>query len=349
MSERLGVHGRDAEQEMAEGGGGSAVALQDLQAIAAGLPGDAFAVLGPHVQADGRLRVRVLAPGAEALGLIDGRGKLLARMQASPIDGVFEGELPAEAAYRLRIVWPDVVQEIEDPYAFAPQIDESALLQIAAGDGQALRANLGARHVQVGEVPTVRFAVWAPHAQRVAVVGDFNGWEPRRHPMRQRSGGIWELVLPRVETGARYKYAITTADGRVLLKADPVARQSELPPATASVVASADAFAWTDAEWMARRSAAAEPAPLSIYEVHAASWRRDGHDQPLDWVSLAAQLIPYVQEGASPISNYWRSPSIRSAARGAISRWACTRPLQGTAARTGLPSSSMRATAPASA
>ncbi|MEB2185758.1 1,4-alpha-glucan branching enzyme [Xanthomonas campestris pv. campestris] len=296
MSERLGVHGRDAEQDMAEGGGGSAVALQDLQAIAAGLPGDAFAVLGPHVQADGRLRVRVLAPGAEALGLIDGRGKLLARMQASPIDGVFEGELPADASYRLRIVWPDVVQEIEDPYAFAPQIDESALLQIAAGDGQALRANLGARHVQVGEVPAVRFAVWAPHAQRVAVVGDFNGWEPRRHPMRQRSGGIWELVLPRVETGARYKYAITTADGRVLLKADPVARQSELPPATASVVASADAFAWTDAEWMARRSAAAEPAPLSIYEVHAASWRRDGHDQPLDWVSLAAQLIPYVQE-----------------------------------------------------
>ena len=124
MSERLGVHGRDAEQEMAEGGGGSAVALQDLQAIAAGLPGDAFAVLGPHVQADGRLRVRVLAPGAEALGLIDGRGKLLARMQASPIDGVFEGELPAEAAYRLRIVWPDVVQEIEEPYAFAPQVAE---------------------------------------------------------------------------------------------------------------------------------------------------------------------------------------------------------------------------------
>ena len=101
MSERLGVHGRDAEQEMAEGGGGSAVALQDLQAIAAGLPGDAFAVLGPHVQADGRLRVRVLAPGAEALGLIDGRGKLLARMQASPMCASAIMILPADISVKV--------------------------------------------------------------------------------------------------------------------------------------------------------------------------------------------------------------------------------------------------------
>ncbi|WP_425513490.1 GlgB N-terminal domain-containing protein, partial [Xanthomonas fragariae] len=295
MSERLGVQGRDTEAD-----GGTTADMseisQTLQALADGLPADAFAVLGPHPQADGRRHVCVLAPGAEAMGLIDPRGKLLARMQASPIEGVFEGTLAVEGPYRLRIVWPDVVQEIEDPYAFAASLDESTFLQIAAGDGQALRSALGAQHLRCNGVPGVRFAVWAPHAQRVAVVGDFNGWDVRRHPMGQRIGGFWELFLPRVEAGARYKYAVTAADGRILLKADPVARQSELPPATASVVPGAAAFAWTDAAWMANRDASAAPAPLSIYEVHAASWRRDEHNQPLDWPTLAEQLISYVQQ-----------------------------------------------------
>ncbi|MBB5674574.1 1,4-alpha-glucan branching enzyme [Xanthomonas sp. WHRI 6108] len=295
MSERLGVQGQETEAT-AVTMDGMADLVQSVQALADGLPADAFAVLGPHSQADGRRLVRVLAPGAEAMGLIDPRGKLLARMQAGPVDGVFEGTLAVEGPYRLRIVWPDVVQEIEDPYAFAATLDESTLLQIAAGDGQALRRALGAQHLHCDDVPGVRFAVWAPHAQRVAVVGDFNGWDVRRHPMRPRIGGFWELFLPRVEAGTRYKYAITAADGRVLLKADPVARQSELPPATASVVPGAAAFAWTDAAWMAARDANAAPAPLSIYEVHAASWRRDGHNQPLDWPGLAAQLIPYVQQ-----------------------------------------------------
>ncbi|CAE6701414.1 1,4-alpha-glucan branching enzyme [Xanthomonas arboricola] len=295
MSERLGVQGQETEATAVTMDGMSDL-VQSVQALADGLPADAFAVLGPHSQADGRRLVRVLAPGAEAMGLIDPRGKLLARMQAGTVDGVFEGTLAVEGPYRLRIVWPDVVQEIEDPYAFAATLDESTLLQIAAGDGQALRRALGAQHLHCDDVPGVRFAVWAPHAQRVAVVGDFNGWDVRRHPMRPHIGGFWELFLPRVEAGTRYKYAITAADGRVLLKADPVARQSELPPATASVVPGAAAFAWTDAAWMAARDANAAPAPLSIYEVHAASWRRDGHNQPLDWPGLAVQLIPYVQQ-----------------------------------------------------
>ncbi|MCF5936914.1 1,4-alpha-glucan branching enzyme, partial [Xanthomonas perforans] len=252
MSERQG-----GQEQRTEADGmtteGISETSQTLQALANGLPADAFAVLGPKPLAEGRRQVRVLAPGAEAMGLIDPRGKLLARMQASAIDGVFEGILAADGPYRLRIVWPDRVQEVEDPYAFAATLDESLLLQIAAGDGQAVRRALGAQHVHCGDVPGVRFAVWAPHAQRVAVVGDFNGWDVRRYPMRQRIGGFWELFLPRVEAGARYKYAVTAADGRVLLKADPVARQTELPPATASVVPSAAAFAWTDAAWMANR------------------------------------------------------------------------------------------------
>ncbi|MCE4281963.1 GlgB N-terminal domain-containing protein, partial [Xanthomonas hortorum] len=138
MSERLGVQGQETEAAAVSMEEASEV-MRCVQALADGLPADAFAVLGPHTQADGRRLVRVLAPGAEAMGLIDPRGKLLARMQPDAIEGVFEGVLAVEGPYRLRIVWPDVVQEIEDPYAFAATLDESVLLQIAAGDGQALR------------------------------------------------------------------------------------------------------------------------------------------------------------------------------------------------------------------
>jgi|GEM_PF-5507015 len=269
---------------------------QSLQALADGSPADAFAALGPHPLADGRRQVRVLIPGAEAIGLVGAHGKLLARMQASLIDGVFEGTLAGEGPYRRRIVWPDAVQEIEDPYAFAATLDESPLLRIAVGDGQASRRALGAQHLHDSEVPGVRFAVCARHAQRVAVVGDFNGWDVRRHPMRPRIGGFWELFLPRVEAGTGYNYAITAADGRMLRRTDPVARQSQLPPGTASVVPETDTVVWTGAAWIAGRDCSAVPAPLSIYQVHAASWRGDEHNQPLEWPTLAEQLIPCVQQ-----------------------------------------------------
>ncbi|KAB7768609.1 1,4-alpha-glucan branching enzyme [Xanthomonas maliensis] len=293
MSERLGVNVQAQEQDRSPAAEDAQTADQTLQALAEGLPAD-IALLGAQHQPDGRLLVRALAPGAEAMGLVDARGKLLARLQER-VAGIFEGELSHEGPYRLRIVWPEAVEEVEDPYAFASTLDASLLLRLSGGDGQAVREALGAVPMQHQQVDGVRFAVWAPHARRVAVVGDFNRWDARRHPMRPHSGGVWELFLPQVPAGARYKYAITTADGQAVLKADPVARQTELPPATASVVPAADRFAWNDAAWLARRAAGDLPAPLAIYEVHAASWRRDGHDQPLDWTALAEQLIPYVQ------------------------------------------------------
>jgi 1,4-alpha-glucan branching enzyme len=272
-------------------------ACAELRALARGAPGDAFAWFGPHRLPDGRQRVRALLPGARAVMLVDPAGQ--SPVPLHPVgEGVFEGESPAPVAYRLRIEWPEAREEIEDPYAFGPQLDEALLQRLHEGDGEAARAALGAHHVRCGDVPGVRFAVWAPNAQRVAVVGDFNGWDGRRHPMRLRhTAGVWEIFIPRLREGERYKYEITAADGtRLPHKADPLARWAELPPATASRVPSAEPFDWQDQDWMARRGVATAPAPLSIYELHAASWRRDAHGELLDWDALAAQLIPYVRE-----------------------------------------------------
>jgi len=267
-----------------------------LHALVHGEPIDAFAWLGPHRLADGRRRVRALLPGANAVALIDAQGHRLAAMHAQG-GGLFEATLPLAVDYRLCIDWPQGREEIEDAYAFGPLLDEGTLQRLREGDGEAARHALGAHHVVHQRVPGVRFAVWAPDARRVALVGDFNGWDGRRHPMRLRhAGGVWEIFVPRLPAGARYKFEITAGDGtRLPHKADPVARWAETAPATASRVPSAEPFAWQDDAWMAARVPATDPAPLSIYELHAGSWRRDEAGELLDWDALAAQLIPYVQ------------------------------------------------------
>ncbi|MFT4248126.1 MAG: 1,4-alpha-glucan branching enzyme [Pseudomonas sp.] len=297
MSERGhgGVGDRDEAGVAAIGQDRAPAALWEL---ARGEPADAFALLGPHPREDGTLRVRALLPDAEVVGLIDAQDRLLARLQPGEVPGVFEGVLARPVGYRLRIVWPDAVEEVEDAYAFGPLIAEADLQRIADGDGEALRHALGAHRETRDGVPGVRFAVWAPNARRVALVGDFNDWDGRRHPMRLRhTAGVWELFVPRVDAGARYKYAIIAADGsRLPHKADPVARQAELAPATASVVPASDDSAWHDAAWLAARAQGFEGRPLSVYELHAGSWRRDAEGSALDWDALAAQLVPYVRE-----------------------------------------------------
>jgi 1,4-alpha-glucan branching enzyme len=271
---------------------------QALDALVNGNCADPFAYLGPHPAGAQTCSVRVLAPGAKQVALTDASGSLLAVAHPIREGGLFSAEIPEGTSYRLRIDWPDAIEEVEDPYGFGPVLPEAWLQRIAAGDGTAVREALGAHAVTFEGVPGVRFAVWAPNALRVSVVGDFNGWDGRRHPMRLRhAAGIWEIFLPRVLPGAKYKYQVVNADGRQLPdKADPVARQTERPPATASVVPSPKAFVWNDAEWMQRRAQASHAEPLSIYELHAGSWRRDTEGQPLDWDALAAQLIPYVRD-----------------------------------------------------
>ncbi len=269
-----------------------------LEALVHGHGGDPFALLGPHATEQGTVRVRAMAQGAEAMALLNAEGRVVALMRCLDPAGLFEAELGAAMPYRLRIAWPGAIQEMQDPYAFGPVLEDAWLQGILSGDGEAARLALGAHRMTHEGVDGVRFAVWAPNARRVSLVGDFNSWDGRRNPMRLRHhGGVWELFVPGLGAGTRYKFEITAFDGqRLPHKADPMARQCELPPATASVVPQAEQFAWTDAQWMARRSArATTPEPISIYELHAGSWRRTASGGLMDWDQLAAELIPYVR------------------------------------------------------
>ncbi len=269
-----------------------------LEALLHGHGGDPFALLGPHATPEGKVRVRAMAQGAEAMALLNEHGKVVALTRCLDPAGLFEAELGTAMRYRLRIAWPSAMQEMDDPYAFGPVLEEAWLHGLVNGDGECARQALGAHRMVHEGVEGVRFAVWAPNAQRVSLVGEFNGWDGRRNPMRLRhAGGVWELFIPGLGAGARYKYEITAGDGtRLPHKADPMARQCEPPPATASVVPQAEAFAWTDVEWMAQRAArATTPEPIAVYEVHAGSWRWGSDGQPLDWDGLARELIPYVQ------------------------------------------------------
>src|SRR5690606_5774165 len=169
---------------------------------------------------------------------------------------------------------------------------------MAEGSHRRIYQKLGSQFVALEGVEGASFAVWAPNAQRVSVVGDFNGWDGRCHPMRKRHEvGVWELFVPGLERGALYKYEIVGPGGQLLpLKADPLAFEQELPPATSSRVHGLIEHDWQDAEWLEVRGAAlASSAPISIYEVHAGSWRRGEDGGLLDYDGLAAALIPYVK------------------------------------------------------
>lgn len=277
---------------------------ETAEALEAGRPLDAFAILGPHEGTAGRI-VRVFVPGAqsvEVIGRTDGRS--WGDLTPGAGSGLFEGPVERTGAYILRIQWPGAVQETEDAYAFGPVLGDLDLHLFNEGRHFELAEALGANVAAIDGVDGVRFAVWAPNAQRVAVIGDFNSWDRRRHPMRLRpSAGVWEIFIPRLGAGARYKFDIVGPGGvRLPDKADPVAQQAELAPATGSVVAApAAGLRWSDAAWMAGRAERQSArAALSIYEVHAGSWMRrktgaGAGERPL-WDFLAERLIPYVQE-----------------------------------------------------
>ena len=265
------------------------------EALANGTLADPFAVLGPHDGIAGRV-VRAFLPGALEVEVLarDSR-RSLGRLAPAAPQGLFAGRIDSTEPYLLRIGWPDGVQETEDPYCFGPQLGDLDLHLFNEGRHFELAEHLGARVMTMDEVPGVRFAVWAPNARAVSVVGDFDSWDARRHPMRLRyPAGVWELFVPRIEPGARYKFAIVGPDGtRLPLKADPLARATEAPPATASVVADPTKLVWHDAAWMAERARRhGADAPLAIYEVHAGSWFRPDGRTP-NWDELVARLVPY--------------------------------------------------------
>ena len=267
-------------------------------AIRAGTHPDCFAVLGPHVL-EGRRWIVAFDPGAVAMAALIGRESVALDPVAGG-GGLFAGPVPGDGAYLLEGTGPDgAVWVMEDPYRFAPVLGEIDEYLIGEGTHHALWRVLGA-HVRVHEgVAGTHFAVWAPNARRVAVVGDFNGWDARRHVLRPRGAtGVWEMFLPGVGEGAAYKYAITGADGATLpLKADPVGFGSQHPPENASVVRDIEGYGWRDGDWMDSRAGAhARTAPISIYEVHLGSWRRKAEGRRISYREAAEELVGYAVE-----------------------------------------------------
>lgn len=262
--------------------------------------GDPFAYLGLH-RIDGELELRSYQPRARKVEAVDSSGKLLCSLKpAGELGNLFVGRFKTAQAYRLRIDWGDAVQETEDPYSFGPILSDVDLHLFAEGKHYKLNRALGARVTSVDNTTGVRFAVWAPNAKRVSVVGDFNQWDGRRHPMRLRhSSGVWEIFIPRLGAASFYKYEILSEHGLLPLKADPVAWQTEVAPGDSSIVVDPTPFEWHDEAWMASRPKRhSHHAAMSIYELHAMSWRRadNAFNRALSWNELGNLLIPYMQE-----------------------------------------------------
>ena len=267
-----------------------------IEAIVSGRHGDPFAVLGPHPRGSA-WQLRAFVPGAEALDAVDESGRVLATLTQRHPAGFFEGALAQRQRYRLSARRGDTRWVAEDPYAFGPVLGPMDDWLLGEGTHARLYDRLGAHLMTHEGVAGTHFAVWAPNAHRVSVVGDFNGWDGRCHVMRRRAdNGVWEIFAPGIGAGTIYKYEIIGAQGTLLpLKADPVGFQAQLRPSTASVVANPAPFPWTDEAWMkARAHRDPRRSPMAIYEVHAGSWRRHPDGRWYSWEELAESLVPYV-------------------------------------------------------
>jgi len=272
-------------------------AVPAMDAIVSGRYADPFGVLGVH-EDNGRLVARCFIPGAEEVTAFTLDGKEAGELARLHHGGFFSGRLRIRKRQPLRYRARNAGGEwrITDPYSFGPVLGPLDDYYIAEGSHLRLFDKLGAHLIDHEGASGTHFAVWAPNARRVSVVGDFNDWDGRRHVMRLRKDtGIWEIFIPDVGGGHPYKYEIAGPDGRLLpLKADPFAFRSELRPATASVTCPTPEHDWGDAEhrefW---RKADPRRQPVSIYEVHAGSWRRGEGDGFLTWDELADRLIPY--------------------------------------------------------
>ena len=270
-----------------------------IGAVVGGRESDAFSYLGMHDRPDGSPVVRAFIPKATGIAVIDADGNVVADLASLHPEGFFAGSVPKRIVYHLRISRGTEHVHIEDPYRFGPIIGELDAYLIASGRHLDLYRVLGAHPRTIDGVSGVTFAVWAPNARRVSVVGDWNGWDGRVHVMRlRRECGVYEIFLPHVPLGSRYKFEIVGEDGTLLaLKADPIAFAAEMRPNNASIVVDDSAYPWNDTVWMqARGEKNSFRSPISVYEVHAGSWRRGDGDRFLTYRELAAELIPYVVE-----------------------------------------------------
>ncbi len=275
----------------------------DVEALVGACHTDPFAVLGLHADAGGKLWLRALLPEAQQVQVLEARsGKPVAALALRHPQGLFEGALGRRRKrfdYRLEVRWLDAVAPAAgiyaDAYAFGAQLSDDDLTALQEGKHPDPYTVLGAHCLEHQGVAGVRFALWAPNARRVSVLGDFNNWDARRHPMRLRHGaGVWEIFVPHAGLGDHYKFELLGPTGQLLpQKADPYARAAELRPGTASKVARLPEKKVLPAE---RAQANARSAPISIYEVHAASWRRGSNGRFASWDELAQTLPAYAAE-----------------------------------------------------
>ncbi|MFL6416536.1 MAG: 1,4-alpha-glucan branching protein GlgB [Bryobacteraceae bacterium] len=297
-----------------------AITDEEIQAIVGGYHGDPFAVLGPHTKtptSKNEWEIRAFLPQAQKL-------EVLTAGNALPVDrvhpaGLFVASLTSEPGrYKFRITdYGETVTEAEDVYRFPPILSEFDLHLHSEGTNFEEYHAFGAHAATVDGVAGTRFAVWAPNALVVSIVGNFNDWDERRNPMRNRTGGVWEIFIPGMGPGMPYKYSIKSRfKGYSQLKADPFGFAMERPPKSASVVADLSTYEWGDAEWMERRGATdILEAPVSVYEIHLGSWRRHSNGEPYTYRELATTLVDYLKTMGythielMPIAEHPYSPS----------------------------------------
>jgi 1,4-alpha-glucan branching enzyme len=269
-----------------------------VAAIVTGDHGDPFSFLGMH-QSEGGTVVRVFLPGARAVEIVSREGVAIGTLERIHPDGLFAGPVRQSVPYRLRVAWEDGVEaEVEDPYRYPGVLGDQDLYLLGEGNHLGLYERLGAHPMELEGVAGTSFAVWAPNARRVSVVGAFNFWDGRRHAMRKHPGGVWEIFIPDVREGDVYKYEILGPNGELLpLKTDPLGFRAEKLPGTASIVHDPTRFEWDDEAWMqGREGRNALDAPMAIYEVHLGSWRRNPDGSYYTYDQLAEELVPYVAE-----------------------------------------------------
>ena len=280
----------------------SKLVKEEIQAIVRGHHGQPFKVLGPQ-DVEESILYRTFQPYAESVSLtISGNETPVAMDKVDP-DGLFEltveGGRPDSYVYHIK-GFDGHVWDVIDPYQFPLQITDTDLYLYGEGTHYRTYQSMGAHPITVDGVEGVHFAIWAPNAVRVSILGEFNQWDGRHHPMQNLgSSGLWELFMPQLTVGDLYKFEVKGQDGFLGEKADPFAFASELRPRTASVVWDNDTYDWQDGDWMSkRRDFKWDSSPINTYEVHLGSWMRDSsdHDRWLTYRELVDKLVPYVKD-----------------------------------------------------
>ena len=302
------------------------IAPEQVNQIVTNLHHDPFEVLGSHpIEKNGKVEgwvVRAYLPTAQTASVVCPEKRIEYPMHSVHNPHFFECviETAELANYQLRLKEGERERVIQDPYAFrSAKLTDFDLHLFAEGNHHRIYEKLGAHPTKIDGVKGVYFAVWAPNARNVSILGDFNQWDGRQYQMRKRNNNVWELFIPEIGAGAKYKYEIKNWEGHIYEKSDPYGFQQEVRPKTASIVTSLDSYQWQDEEWMERRRHT-EPLsqPVSVYELHLGSWLHASSDEKtlllkgesdpvqvsewkqesrfLSYYELAHKLIPYVKE-----------------------------------------------------